>query len=231
MYASTRHTGGKRCEVYVYDDSADGAIGSAWKWGAETKAIGGSSCAIPSSKNMEQTLHELLSVYADKGCDCTDKIQFWGHGSSGNGGWISQQTEKGTSELNTKLLHIPGVEQFGDDPSKPGYREWSESLTPVERQLVLLRRTICDSDSEVYYRSCQAFRGEEGIDFAKASSEFWRCDVTGHTKLIGLTQPGKHTLSVCAEPDWDASEGATEEAKKDREKLRTLSPSESGSVL
>ena len=138
-------SGGKRCEFYVYDDSADGALGAAWKWGAKTKAIGGSSYAIPSSQNMEQTLHELLSVYAEKGCDCTDKIQFWGHGSSGNGGWISQQSEKGTSELNTKLLHIPGVEQFGDDPSKPGYREWSESLTPVQRQLVLLRRTICDS--------------------------------------------------------------------------------------
>jgi hypothetical protein len=126
--------------------------------------------------------------------------------------------------LTAEAFNIPGVEQFGDDTTKPGYREWHEKLTPLQRRLALLRRTICDSDSTIYYRSCQPFEGQRGIDFAEASSKFWRCDVAGHTKNIGLTQPGKHTLSVCEPPDWDPSEGATEETKKDKQKLHDKKP-------
>jgi hypothetical protein len=55
----------------VYDDSADGALGAAWKWGAKAAAIGGASYAIPSSNNTEQTLHDLLSIYAEKASEIT----------------------------------------------------------------------------------------------------------------------------------------------------------------
>ena len=127
----------------------------AWKRFAIAEAkLRSSAYVIPSNKNMEQTLYDLLGVYAEEGCDCTDEVQFWGHGSSGNAGWISEQAERGTSELTAGSFSIPGLEQFGDDTTQPGYREWHEKLTPLQRRLVLLRRTICDSDSRIYYRSC-----------------------------------------------------------------------------
>jgi hypothetical protein len=88
-----------------------------------------------------------------------------------------------------------------------GYREWADKLSVRQRRLVLLRRTLCGPDSEIYYRSCEAFQGKTGKEFAKASTEFWRSKVVGHTKVIALTQPGKKELKPCEEPYWSESEG------------------------
>ena len=96
----------------------------------------------------------------------------------------------------------------------PGYREWHSTLSTRQRRLVLLRRTICDPDAEIYYRSCEAFQGKEGQEFAKASTEFWRSKVVGHTKVIALTQPGKKVLKPCQAPYWSVSEGTEESSPK-----------------
>ena len=206
---------GKKCKFYVYDSTEPFAIGKAWKAAAfayATPRLG--AYVVPSGKSMEEMLSGILATYADKGCDCTDELQFWSHGSSGNGMWISQGGG-GEREFTASSFNIPGLARFGDGPtSMPGYRQWSDALSPFQRRLVLLRRTICDTDSEVYYRSCQAFQGKKGQDFARASADFWRSEVMGHTKLIGLTQPGKKTLKPCEEPYWSVTEGVEEEAKK-----------------
>lgn len=216
---------GKKCKFFTYDSTLDGALGALWETAAFADAAARpATYVIPSGDSMEELLGTLLSTYADKDCDCTDEIQFWSHGSRGNGAWISSTKKGGTDEITAASLNIPGIEKYGDDRSQPGYEEWENKLSTFQRRLMLVRRTICDSESTVYYRSCQAFQGEEGKKFAKASSQFWRCDVSGHTKSIGLSQPGKHTLSVCAEPDWPMSEGADEESKKDKEKLREVKP-------
>lgn len=216
---------GKKCKFFTYDSTLGGALGTLWKTAAFADAAARpATYVIPSGDSMEELLGTLLSTYADKDCDCTDEIQFWSHGSRGNGAWISSTKKGGTDEITADSLNIPGIEKYGDDRSQPGYEEWENKLTTFQRRLMLVRRTICDSDSTVYYRSCQAFQGEEGEKFAKASSQFWRCDVSGHTKSIGLSQPGKHTLPVCHEPDWPVSEGADEESKKDKEKLRDVKP-------
>jgi hypothetical protein len=215
---------GKKCKFFVYDSTLSGWLGRLWHVAADADAaLRPSTYVIPSGKNMEEMLDNLLSTYAEKDCDCTDEVQFWSHGSKGNGAWISSSSG-GQSEIEAGDFNIPGLEKYGDDTTLPGYQEWRAGLSTYKRRLVLLRRTICDSDSTVYYRSCQAFQGEKGLEFAKASSKFWRCDVSGHTKSIGLTQPGKHTLSPCEEPDWPATEGAEEEGKKGKEKLREVKP-------
>lgn len=216
---------GKKCKFFTYDSTLGGALGSLWKAAAFADAAARpATYVIPSGDSMEELLETLLSTYASKDCDCTDEIQFWSHGSHGNGAFISGAKKGGTDEIEAKDFDIPGLDKYGDDRSQPGYQEWESKLTPFQRRLMLVRRTICDSDSTVYYRSCEAFQGEEGQKFAKASSRFWRCDVSGHTKSIGLSQPGKHTLSVCQEPDWPVSEGADEETKKGKEKLRNVKP-------
>ena len=216
---------GKKCKFFTYDSTLGGPLGTLWEAAALADAAARpATYVIPSGDSMEVLLETLLSTYATKDCDCTDEIQFWSHGSHGNGAFISGAKKGGTDEIEAKDFDIPGLDKYGDDRSQPGYQEWESTLTPFQRRLMLVRRTICDSDSTVYYRSCEAFQGEEGQKFAKASSRFWRCDVSGHTKSIGLSQPGKHTLSVCQAPDWPVSEGADEEGKKGKEKLRNVKP-------
>jgi hypothetical protein len=215
---------GKKCKFFVYDSTLGGWLGHLW----EAAAIGDAAprpatYVIPSGDNMEELLETLLSTSASEDCYCIDEVQFWSHGSRGNGAWISG-AKGGTSEITAADFNISDLDKYGDDRSLPGYQEWESKLSTLQRRLMLLRRAICDSGSTVYYRSCQAFQGEKGQEFAKASSRFWRCDVSGHTKSIGLTQPGKHTLSVCQEPDWPVSEGAEEESKKDKESLREAKP-------
>jgi hypothetical protein len=215
---------GKKCKFFVYDSTLPGALGTLWKVAAFGDAAPRpATYVIQSGENMEELLENILETYAEKDCDCTDEVQFWSHGSSGNGAWISG-SQGGKSQMVAGDFNIPGIETYGDDRTLPGYQEWEAKLTPYQRRMLLLRRTICDSNSTIYYRSCQAFQGKEGQEFAKASSDFWRCDVSGHTKSIGLSQPGKHTLSPCQEPDWPAAEGADEESKKDKDKLREVKP-------
>jgi hypothetical protein len=71
----------------------------------------------------------------------------------------------------------------------------------------------------VYYRSCEAFQGAKGKEFAKDSAEFWQTPVKGHTKLIGITQPGQKTLKPGEDPDWSDTEGVNAQTKKNKRKL------------
>jgi hypothetical protein len=81
---------------------------------------------------------------------------------------------------------------------------------------VRLRAYVCDSDAEIYYRSCSAFKGKEGQEFAKKSATFWRSKVIGHTKFISVPpfQPGRKELNPGEAPYWPESEGEAE-MKKD----------------
>lgn len=193
------------CNFYVYDSTEPTKLGTAWKWaaiGLATKAHGG--YAVASGNTIEGMLHRVLSVYAEEDCDCVEEIQFLSHGSSGNAMYISKTGE----ELTINDFNIPELEKYGDGPrNTPGYRAWHDKLSPRQRRLVLLRRIICGSGSEVYYRSCEAFQGKTGQEFAKASAAFWRSKVIGHTKVIALSQPGKKVLKPGQEPDWSESEG------------------------
>ena len=205
-------TGGKTCKFFVYDSTEQTHMGKLWKAAAYADAaFRPATYVIPSGDSIEEMLEGILVTYAMKDCDCTDELQFWSHGSSGNGMWISG----GKGEFTVKSFNIPGLGKFGDGPvNMPGYRQWADALSTEQRRLVVLRRTICGPDSEVYYRSCQAFQGKAGQEFAEASANFWRSEVLGHTKLIGLTQPGKRSLKPCQEPYWSISEGVEEEGKK-----------------
>jgi outer membrane protein OmpA-like peptidoglycan-associated protein len=203
---------GKKCKFYIYDSTESTGVGWLWEKAAFADAmLRPATYVIASGNSIEEMLYRILNTYAGKDCDCTDELQFWSHGSSGNGMWISQ----GKGEFTKSSFDIPGLAKYGDGPiTMPGYREWHDALTTEQRRLVLLRRTICSPDSEIYYRSCQAFQGEKGQDFAKASATFWRSEVLGHTKLIGLSQPGKRSLKPCQEPYWSIAEGLDQEAKK-----------------
>jgi hypothetical protein len=211
-----------RCNFYVYDSTEPTKLRWLWERAAVALELGAwGGYAIQSGDSIEEMLFRILSVYAEEDCDCTEEIQFLSHGSAGNAMYISKTGD----EFTINDFRIPDIEKYGDGPrSAPGYREWHDRLTPRQRRLVLLRRTICDADAEVYYRSCEGFQGKTGQDFAKASAEFWRSKVVGHTKIIGLTQPGKKVLKPGKDPDWSETEGVGGTNPKFSNKSATTKP-------
>jgi hypothetical protein len=215
------------CNFYVYDSTEDTALGTAWEaaaTGLALKAWGG--YAIASGRSIETMLERVMAEYEDEDCDCTEEIQFLSHGSSGNAMYISGSGD----EITATDFNIPELARFGDGPTwndvfqntpfAQAYRAWYDRLSRRQQLLVQLRRTICDGDGEVYYRSCEAFRGREGQEFARASADFWRTTVVGHTKVIGLTQPGRKSLDPGEAPYWSEHEGSTE-FKKPKKKAGT----------
>lgn len=221
----------KDCNFFVFDSTEDGAIGTAWDYGAAARALavrGG--YAIGSSDTIEYMLTRLLEKFSDEGCDCIEEIQFWSHGSPGN----AMSIKKTDDEITAADFNIPGLEAFGYIPkledmvNYPEYYQawakWFDKLTWRQQLLVEVRQWICGSDAEIYYRSCEAFQGKSGQEFAKASAQFWRSKVVGHTKIIGLTRPGEKTLKPGEEPYWSETEGTGETEYKKRSLKSTTKP-------
>lgn len=206
---------GTHCNFYVYDSTESTGLGKAWAVGAAALAAGAwGGYAIPSGSDIETMLSRILKKFDEEKCGCTEEIQFWSHGSAANAMHISSTWD----EITASDFNIADLATYGNGPSPNDtakntafyrkYRAWFSGLTGRQQLLVQLRRTICGPSAEVYYRSCEAFQGTSGKEFAKKSAEFWRSKVVGHTKLIGLTQPGKKVLRPGEEPSWEDSEGA-----------------------
>lgn len=200
------------CNFYVYDSTEPTKLGTAWQLaaiGLAMKASGG--YYVASGDTIEEMLYRVLSGYAEEDCDCIEEIQFLSHGSPGNAMSISKTGD----ELTINDFNIPELEKYGDGPrNTPGYQAWHDKLSTRQRRLVLLRRILCGPRAEVYYRSCQAFQGKVGQEFAKASAAFWRSKVIGHTKIIAFTQPGQKVLKPGQEPYWAESEGTESPSPK-----------------
>jgi Domain of unknown function (DUF4157) len=210
------------CNFFVYDSTESSELGFAWKMAARSLArTSWGGYELPSGKDIEEMLERILSSYAEAGCDCIEELQFLSHGSSGN----AMDIVGSGDELIASDFNIPEIEKYGDGPrSMPGYQDWHAKLTTRQRRLMLLRRILCGPEAEVYYRSCNAFQGKKGQDFAKASANFWRSNVIGHTKIIGVTQPGKKVITPGKEPDWSISEGVGETIPKLRTKPANTKP-------
>ncbi|NEU10434.1 DUF4157 domain-containing protein [Flavihumibacter sp. R14] len=203
----------KACNFYVYDSTEGTALGTAWELSAialAMKARGG--YAVGSSDTIEYMLSRIVNTYTDKDCDCIEEIQFLSHGSPGDSMYISKTRD----EITVADFNIPDLDKYGEFPpwwdmTSAYYKAWSKwfnALSWRQQLFVEIRSYICNTDAEIYYRSCSAFQGKEGQEFAEKSAEFWRSHVIGHTKLIGVTQPGQKTLKPGQKPYWDVAEGA-----------------------
>jgi hypothetical protein len=212
----------KDCNFFVYDSTEPTKLGTVWAVAAAlsaSKARGGYS--IGSSETIEYMIRRVLRTFADKDCDCIEEIQFFSHGSAGNGMYIVKTGD----EFTANDFNIPDVETWGYMSAFQGvanptryakWKTWFDALTWRQQLLVELRHRICGPDAEVYYRSCEAFQGKLGQEFAKASARFWRSKVIGHTKVIGITQPGRKVLRPGEEPGWPEEEGTGEQKFKKR---------------
>lgn len=58
-----------------------------------------------------------------------------------------------------------------------------------------------------WLRTCEAFGGFAGHDFARRLADFLEVPVAGHTYVIGFWQSGLHGLLPGATPSWSPSEG------------------------
>lgn len=69
-----------------------------------------------------------------------------------------------------------------------------------------LARALGRSPDNVWFRACDVFGGDAGHKFAKEASSFFRCTVTGHTRVISapnpLCQSGGYSLRLGEEPFW-----------------------------
>jgi len=138
---------GKRCRFFVYDSEESTYVGKLWRVAvtAET-AVRSRAYRIPSGKDIEEILKAMLDTYRMQNCGCVSEIQFWSHGSPGNGMYIT-----GDGEFTVKSFDIPGLRVFGEGPLSAGvrgFRECDGNLSEQKRLLVVLRRTVCDPDSE-----------------------------------------------------------------------------------
>lgn len=65
------------------------------------------------------------------------------------------------------------------------------------------------SDGYFWLRTCYSFKGPNGRYFAQALSKNLGCTVVGHTKLIGITQPGLQVLKAGQKALWEDESGAS----------------------
>jgi len=79
-----------------------------------------------------------------------------------------------------------------------------EFLKPTD--LALLKGKF-KKDAYVWFRSCSTFNGPYGRDFARSVRKHMGVKVAGHTRVIGLTQPGLQVLTLTGHPDWQDGTG------------------------
>lgn len=78
---------------------------------------------------------------------------------------------------------------------------------PITMSQWLSLKPLLTSDSLVWLRVCSAFQGRFGQVFAKQMADGLGCTIGAHTYVIGLFQPGLHTMKPKSMPSWPVDEG------------------------
>lgn len=86
----------------------------------------------------------------------------------------------------------------------------SLGLAPARFFAVLRDRLRPSARALFWMRTCEAFGGRPGHDFAARLADFLGVPVAGHTYVIGFWQSGLHGLLPGAAPSWSPEEGVKE---------------------
>jgi hypothetical protein len=73
-------------------------------------------------------------------------------------------------------------------------------------QLEAIRERMAP-DALLWFRTCETFGTNAGLDFAQGLADFFGRRVAGHTFIIAFHQSGLHALEPGARPDWSPTEG------------------------
>jgi hypothetical protein len=124
------------------------------------------------------------------------EIQYWGHG---NWGKVLIDRDK----LDASALRDPNH--------------------ALHSSLMKVRDRLSD-DALVWFRTCEAFGGEPGHDFAESLANGLNTKVAGHTFIIGALQSGLRALLPGHRPRWSATEGIKEGTASDPKKAKHSIP-------
>jgi hypothetical protein len=110
-----------------------------------------------------------------------------------------------------------GSALVGDDVLDAG------SLTTRRRRLEAVRERLAP-DALVWFRTCETFGAERGIDFAERLADFLGTRVAGHTYVIHFHQSGLHGLAPGMRAHWAAGEGLLEGSPAAPKRARSSTP-------
>jgi Domain of unknown function (DUF4347) len=85
-------------------------------------------------------------------------------------------------------------------------------------------------DALVWFRTCETFGAERGMEFAERFAEFMGARVAGHSYVIGLWQSGLHALEPGRRADWPADEGIAEGDARDPRRAKVSLPGEPNTI-
>ena len=90
-------------------------------------------------------------------------------------------------------------------------------------QLEQLRDQLAP-DALIWFRTCETFGAQRGIDFAERLADFLGVRVAGHTHVIHYHQSGLHGLAPGVRADWSPDEGLVEGTAHDPRRARRSAP-------
>jgi hypothetical protein len=175
----------KPLRLMVYDKTCRSearivGLSSAWSAGSLLYRALGRLDATRGVASWEEAL-EWLATYEPT--RPIAEIQYWGHGK-----WGCALVDR--SPLEASAL-------------REGH--------PLHRGLERVReRLVADGDALLWFRTCETFGADVGLDFAARLSDHLGARVAGHTFVIGVAQSGLHGLRPGTRPDWSATEGLAE---------------------
>jgi hypothetical protein len=109
-----------------------------------------------------------------------DEIQYWGHGKWGYALVDGDRFDVSSLQSGAHRAKLEAI---------------AERLSP---------------DALFWFRCCEVFGANRGIDFAERLADFLGARVAGHTYIIGFHQSGLHGLAPGVRADWAPDEGIVE---------------------
>lgn len=147
----------------------------------------------------------------------------WRAGSALYRGLGRIDATRGVASWDEALTFLAGLPEPIDEIQYWGHGKWggafvdddfldASDLAPGARRRPLLEavRERLAPDALWWFRTCETFGANRGLDFAERLADFLGARVAGHTYVIHFHQSGLHGLRPGQRATWSATEGLVE---------------------